>query len=176
MGGLGRGYVHVYTGDGKGKTTAALGLCLRATGRGLRCFVIQFLRGNVEWGEVSALKRLGVEVRQMGREEAARPDEPHEQIDHEWCNGALRVAGKVLEKGEHDLVVLDEVHVAIARGLVKADDVLRLLDRRAEHVEVALTGAGAPPEIMAAAHVVTEMRCVKHYSDVGVAPRAGIEH
>ena len=171
-----RGYVHVYTGDGKGKTTAALGLCLRATGRGLRCFVIQFLRGNVEWGEVEAARKLGIEVRQLGREDAGRAGEPPDQIDHQWCHDALRLAGKVLEKGEQDLVVLDEVNVAIARGLVNVDDVLKLLDRRPEGVEVVLTGAGAPPEIVAAAHVVTEMRKVKHYSDMGVAPRDGIEH
>ncbi|HEV8325688.1 MAG TPA: cob(I)yrinic acid a,c-diamide adenosyltransferase [Myxococcota bacterium] len=174
---LERGYVHVYTGDGKGKTSAALGLCLRAVGHGLRCFVIQFMKGNVEYGELEAAKALGtgkLEIRQMGRE--AREDSGPVQIDLKWAEDGLRLAAKVFEKGEHDVVVLDEVVGAVNRGLLKVDDVLRLLDKRPDGVEVVLTGTDAPPEILAAGHVVTVMRAEKHYAAVGVRKRAGIDY
>jgi cob(I)alamin adenosyltransferase len=180
-----RGLVQVYTGNGKGKTTAAIGLMVRAVGRRLRCCVVQFLKWCPECGEMVAwrewLARAGVEWRQFGR----RP-KPGEQFA--WVNpkqplpedlaGAeegFEFARQAVNSGSYDLVVLDEINVAVAWGLVQEERVLELVRGRPDGVEVVLTGRGATENLLAAADLVTEMREVKQPYHEGTPARVGIE-
>ena len=168
--------VHVYTGDGKGKTTASLGLALRALGHRMRVFVIQFMKGNIEYGELEMARRLApeLELRQMGRETFVSREDP-DPVDIDWAQRALELSRKVVMSGERDLVVLDEVNVAVDFGLVSVEDVLELVAKRPPHVELVLTGRYAHEKLLETADLVTEMRCVKHYYDEGVQARVGIE-
>jgi cob(I)alamin adenosyltransferase len=174
--GLERGCVHVYTGDGKGKTTAALGLSLRALGHGLKVFVVQFMKGNIEYGELEMARRLApqLEIRQMGRETFVSRDDP-DPVDVEWAQKALALSREVLFRGEHDVVVLDEINVATDFGLIDEESVLELIEKRPERVELVLTGRYAPKRVIEAADLVTEMKMVKHYFERGVQARVGIE-
>ncbi|NDY42997.1 cob(I)yrinic acid a,c-diamide adenosyltransferase [Dissulfurirhabdus thermomarina] len=168
-----RRFVQVYTGDGKGKTTAALGLVLRAAGAGWRVLVLQFLKRG-DFSEIKALRRLpGVEVRQFGtgRFVRGRPSE----ADLRAARDGLRLAESALASGAYDLVVLDEANVAAHFGMLEAADLAALLDRRPPGVEVVLTGRWAPPEVLERADLVTEMRSVRHYYDRGIPAREGIE-
>ena len=169
-----QGFVQVYTGDGKGKTTAALGLALRAAGAGLKVYIGQFIK-NAEYSEISALHRLAdnITIKQFGRG-CFILTEPC-QADREAAGQALAVIGEVLAAGAHDLVIADEANVAVALGLISEDDLLALIDRRPPQVELVLTGRGAPPLVMERADLVTEMRLVKHYYDRGILARKGIE-
>lgn len=174
--GLARAFVQVYTGSGKGKTTAALGLALRAIGHGLRVFVVQFLRGEYGAGERAVAERLAplLELRPMGREAAVDPG-ALDPVDVKWAADGLALAENALRKGRWDVVILDDINRAVSYGLLHVDQVLELLDRRPPTVELVLTGRDAHPELVAAADLVTEMTQIKHYHDMGVAPRDGIE-
>ena len=173
---LARGYVQVYTGDGKGKTTAALGQALRAVGHNCRVFMILFMKGNIEYGELETARRLAqfMELREMGRESFVSKDNP-EAIDIEWARDGLRLARKVIEAGQHDLVILDEINVAVDFRLLPLEEVLELLRDKPDHVELILTGRYAHPDIIESADLVTEMRNIKHYYDRGIEARVGIE-
>lgn len=172
---LRRGCIQVYTGDGKGKTTCALGLAFRAVGRGLQVYIIQFLKGR-DTGELNAAPRLAPELTivSFGRAGLVNLKTPAPE-DLDLARQALDLARSVISAGKHDLVVLDEINVALAAGLVPLDEVLNLLHSRPPHVEVVLTGRNAPPEIIDAADLVTEMRPLKHYWQAGLAARRGIE-
>jgi len=174
--GLERGMVQVYTGGGKGKTTAALGLALRAIGHGLKVFVIQFMKGNIEYGELEASRWLApfLTIRQMGRETFVNRQNPDPE-DVRLAQEALELAKKLVNEGEHDIIIFDEINVAMDFGLVDKGEVLRLLEERPPHVELVLTGRYAPPEIIEKADLVTEMVEVKHYYRQGVLSREGIE-
>jgi cob(I)alamin adenosyltransferase len=171
---VGGGRVHVYTGDGKGKTTAALGLVMRAAGAGMRVFIAQFCKGR-PCSEHVALERFGDLVRCV---RYGRPDfiigPPTEQDRHDARRG-LQDARQAASSGEYDLVVLDEMNVALHLGLLAVEDVLKLIESRLPHVEVVLTGRDAPAAIIARADLVTEMRAIKHYLDCGDSARRGIE-
>jgi cob(I)alamin adenosyltransferase len=171
---LKRGYVQVYTGDGKGKTTASLGLVLRAAGQRLRVVVVQFMKSNPKWGEVVALRRLGVPVEQVGLDHWVVEGEATKEDLAAAAAGFAR-ARALVDSGEHDLVVLDELVTAWFFGLVPLKDILDLMASKPETVELVVTGRHAPEEIIAAADLVTEMRPLKHYSDMGVPARRGIE-
>ncbi len=175
MGSGGLGLVHVYTGDGKGKTTAAFGLAMRAVGRGIRAVIIQFLKGRPS-GEVEAAKRLfpDMEVVRFGREEFVDPRSPSPE-DLELARQGLRFAERAMSSGLFGLVVLDEVNVAVSLGLIGEEEVLRAVGARAPGVEVVLTGRGAPESFVEAADYVTEFRKVKHPFDRGVPAREGVE-
>jgi cob(I)alamin adenosyltransferase len=166
------GLVQVYTGEGKGKTTAAFGLALRAAGRGLRVKVIQFLKGR-ESGEVIAARRLGIEVAQFGGPGWVDLKNPAPS-EHERAAQALAAAREAL--GAVDLLVLDEANVALAAGLLQVEEVLELLEGRPQGVEVVLTGRRAPVELVARADLVTEMLAIKHPYAEGVSAREGIEY
>lgn len=169
------GLVQVYTGDGKGKTSAAFGLALRAVGRGLRVCVIQFIKGGFNYGELHAslyLPNLRVETYGRGR---LVPDPPLEE-DYAEAERALRRAREVLMSGEYDIVILDEVNTALSLKLIRLDDVMRLIAEKPGNVELVLTGRGAPKEVVDAADLVTEMREVKHPYKRGVQARVGIEY
>ena len=171
---LSKGYVQIYTGDGKGKTTAALGLALRASGHGMRTYVGQFMKGQ-PYGELDALRdHPHITVEQYGDVRCIR----REQVTPEHIAQArrgLERAREALLSGQYGLVVLDEVNVTVSFGLLTVDEVLSLLDARPAHVEVILTGRRAPRELIERADLVTEMREIKHYYRQGVTARKGIE-
>jgi cob(I)alamin adenosyltransferase len=169
-----KGYVQVYTGDGKGKTTAALGLALRAAGAGLKIFIGQFVKG-MEYSEVKALKRFSEEItiRQYGLD-CFIYQQPTD-VDIQAARKGLEEIGKVLEKGEHSLVILDEVNIATYYNLFSEEALLEVLENRHEGVEVVLTGRKAGDRLIAYADLVTDMFEGKHYYQKGVEAREGIE-
>ncbi|GBE15988.1 MAG TPA: cob(I)yrinic acid a,c-diamide adenosyltransferase [Proteobacteria bacterium] len=174
---IGPGYVHVYTGSGKGKTTASLGLALRAVGNGLSVLVLQFLKGRKEMtGERKAALRLApeLEIRPRGGEGFVGPDEPSEE-DRFQAATALAEAFDEINSGNWDVIILDEINVAVHLGLIPLGEALALFDSRPDGLELILTGQMAPPELVDRADLVTEMREVKHYFNAGVNARNGIE-
>jgi cob(I)alamin adenosyltransferase len=169
-----RGYVQVYTGDGKGKTTAALGLAMRAAGAGLRVYFTQFCKGQ-DAAEHEALKRLPeITWGHSGSKSFILGSPTTEDLARASENlAALRQA---LVCGEYRVVIADELNVAVDLGLISLADALALLENRPEHVELVLTGRNAPPEIVQRADLVTEMLAVKHPYQEGVRARRGIEY
>ena len=169
-----QGFVQVYTGDGKGKTTAALGLALRAAGAGLRVYFGQFIK-NADYSEIKALARFAdcITVRQFGRG-CFLLTEPAPE-DRAAARRGLDNVRQALVSGDYDLVIADEANVAVALGLIEPDDLVALIDLRPEQVELVLTGRSAPDAVLTRADLVTEMRCVRHYYDRGVLARPGIE-
>lgn len=169
-----RGYVQVYTGNGKGKTTASLGLGMRASGDGCRVIMIQFMKGR-RYSEIDSVEFLpGFTIEQYGRDEFVSKEQP-EQIDIDLARRGLERARDVITKGEHDMVILDEINVAMDYSLVDVSEVLELVNMRPMMMELILTGRYAPEEIIAIADLVTEMREVKHFYQQGVGARKGIE-
>ncbi|MBN2493102.1 MAG: cob(I)yrinic acid a,c-diamide adenosyltransferase [Deltaproteobacteria bacterium] len=173
---LEHGFIHVYTGDGKGKTTAALGQAFRAVGHNLKTLMIMFMKGNIEYGELETARRLApfMEIREMGRETFVSRENP-EAIDIQWAQDGMKLARKIIRDGAHDLVILDELNVAVDYKLVTVEDVLELFRVKPAHVELILTGRSAHEKIIEAADMVTEMKLIKHYFDKGVEARVGIE-
>lgn len=173
-----KGFIQVYTGNGKGKTTAALGLALRAAGRGRRTYFGQFLKGRRS-GEALAAARLAplLVIEQFGRQGFViiKEGEPPDDEDAALARAGLEKCREAMLSGRFDLVVLDEVCVAVDLGLLAEADVLGFLDAKPEGVEVVLTGRGATPALLARADLVTEMAARKHYFDKGVRAREGIE-
>jgi cob(I)alamin adenosyltransferase len=169
-----QGYVQVYTGDGKGKTTAALGLALRASGWGLRTYIGQFMKGQ-DYGELRALRdHPYITIEQYGDVRCIRREEVT-PAHVEQARRGLERADAALRSGEYDIVVLDEVNVSVWFGLLELEQVEAFLDRRPPSVEVILTGRRAPQALIERADLVTEMREVKHYYVQGVVARQGIE-
>jgi cob(I)alamin adenosyltransferase len=169
-----RAYVQVYTGDGKGKTTAAVGLALRAAGAGLRVFIGQFLKGRA-YSEIKALERFHekITLEQFGTK---RPiGKPMDEEDRAKAEAGRLRAEEVICGGAFDLVILDEVNVAAHYGLIEEQWILDMIEKRPAHVELVLTGRNAKPAVLSRADLVTEMRKVKHYFDSGVPARNGIE-
>jgi cob(I)alamin adenosyltransferase len=171
-----QGMTQVYTGDGKGKTTAALGVAMRAVGYGYKTFIIQFMKGSVKYGELESAKKFfpNIMIRQFGRECLVRQD-TLDQEDIRLAQEAVLLAHKVLTGGQFDIVVLDEITIALAYGLISEAEVLQLMSERPAHVELIITGRKATPEIVKRADLVTEMVEVKHYYHTGVNARVGIE-
>lgn len=171
----GLGLLHVYTGEGKGKTTAALGLALRAWGHGLRVGVVQFMKKGEDYGEVQALHRMGIEVFQFGTGKLITKGR-HCQEDVDRARRALDLSRSMLRSGEFDLIIMDEVNVALYFGLIPLDDVLDALRQRDSGVEVICTGRNAPEELRKEADLVTVMTVEKHPYDDGLEARKGIEY
>jgi cob(I)alamin adenosyltransferase len=169
-----KGLVQIYTGDGKGKTTAALGLSLRAAGRGLKVFIAQFAKG-VFYGELEALKRFAPQItlKQYGRNTFIH-EEPTEE-DWRLAREGWKEVRAVLERGEHDLLILDEIGIALHYRLVSLEEVRQLMGGKPESVELVLTGRKIPEALYDLADLVTEMREIKHYYSAGVQARKGIE-
>jgi cob(I)alamin adenosyltransferase len=188
--------IQVYTGDGKGKTTAALGIALRAAGHGYKARIIQFMKGSTYYGELYSAERLApeVEIYQFGRDcriaDAIRAgtckcDNCMEcfvrkgdvkRTDLELAAEAYVLALRTLKYAEADIVVLDELTNAIHFDLLTVDDCVKLIGQRASGVELIITGRNAPKEIIALADLVTEMKLIKHPFDKGIAARRGIEY
>ncbi len=171
-----KGLIQVYTGDGKGKTTAALGLALRAVGHGLRVLVIQFMKGNINYGELESSKKLSpyLTIKQAGRETFVSRTNP-DPIDIRLVQDGFDFAKKALADEAYDILILDEINVAVDYGLVVLSDLLHLLDTKPDGVELVLTGRNASPEVMEKADLVTEMVERKHYYRNGIAAREGVE-
>jgi len=174
--GLKRGYVQVYTGNGKGKTTAALGLALRAAGAGLRVFIIQLMK-EYPYSELNSLEALAdrITIEQSGDDAFVYRNELPSDAQKAKARAALNRAADVMASGGYDIVVLDEACVAIYFRLITEDDVLAVLDARPDNVELVLTGRYCPEAILERADLVSEMREVKHYYENGVLARKGIE-
>ncbi len=173
---LERGMVQVYTGNGKGKTTASLGLAMRAAGRELKVCMVQFMKGGDPYGEHLAADALFpyMTIHQTGRNGWVKKGDPHPE-DIAQARLALDLAHKALACNRYDLVILDEINGAAWFGLVEVDEILALMAEKPDNVELVLTGRSADERVMAAADLVTEMREVKHYYQQGVQARIGIE-
>jgi len=169
-----QGYVQVYTGDGKGKTTAALGLALRAAGAGLKVFIGQFIK-SMAYSEIKALQHFEgrITLRQFGRGCFIRGNPCQADID--VAKQALDAIGAALKSGDYDVVIADEANVAFQCKIVTEADLVTLIKARPPQVELVLTGRGAPPAVIEHADLVTEMKAVKHYYDQGIMAREGIE-
>jgi cob(I)alamin adenosyltransferase len=171
---LEKGYIHVYTGNGKGKTTAALGLGLRAVGAGLKVHMIQFMKGR-RYSEIDAIKNLSnFTITQYGRDEFVNKQKP-EKIDIDLAQKGLTYAKDVIKNGEYDMVILDEINVALDYKLISLDDVLKLIKTKPEKLELVLTGRNAHTEVIKIADLVTEMLEIKHPYQKGVICRKGID-
>ena len=168
-----KGYVHVYTGNGKGKTTASLGLAVRAYLAGKKVFFGQFVKG-MEYSELDIEKYLpGLKIHQFGRDCFIYKDPTEEDIIA--ARKGLEIFREVLKNGEYDLVVLDELNIALYYKLFTVEEAVKIIEERASHVEVVITGRNAPEEILRVADLVTEMKEIKHYYNSGVMARKGIE-
>ncbi len=173
---LDRGLLEVYTGDGRGKTTAAIGLAFRAVGHGLHVHIIQFMKGDESYGEFKSCSAHPlIEIEQFGRKEFVNPTEPS-TVDMELAARGMARAVEVLVAGDADVVILDELNVALGFGLVRVEDVMALVDAKPDHVELLITGRMAPPELIERADLVTEMREVKHPFNEGILAREGIDN
>ncbi|TEB11872.1 Cob(I)yrinic acid a,c-diamide adenosyltransferase [Pelotomaculum sp. FP] len=172
-----QGLILVNTGNGKGKTTAALGMGLRAWGQGMKVLVLQFIKGGWKYGELKAVEKLGpnFEIRQMGEGFIKGADDQSLDGHRHAAGEALEAARAEFSKANYDLIILDEILYAIHYGLVAQSDVLALLDAKPESLHVVLTGRNASPEIIAKADLVTEMREIKHPFTRGIPAQRGIE-
>ncbi len=185
--GLSKGLVQIYTGDGKGKTSAALGLALRAVGQGLRVCFVQLMKGQIASGERAAAERLApdLELRVFGAEKWGDADKapagapwwqlPPSDEDRAQARRGLDFARRALTGEGCDIVVVDEIFGAVGAGLISLEEVRELIEGKPERVELVLTGRAAPAEIVEAADLVTEMKAVKHPYQQGIGARKGIE-
>ena len=175
---LGKGYIHIYTGGGKGKTTAALGLGMRAAGHGLRVCMVQFLK-SADSGELEAVHRIGPHFA-INRFEKSRDffwklNEAEKAEVKLEVGRAFAFARQTMQEDVCDILILDEVLGALRNGLLEIDQILALLRAKPDGLEIVLTGREAPPELVEAADLVTEMKEIKHYYRQNVPGREGIE-
>jgi cob(I)alamin adenosyltransferase len=170
------GLTQDYTGNGKGKTTAALGLALRAVGHRFRVLMIQFLKGGISYGELTAAKKLApyLTIIPSGREEFVNKKNPHPE-DLRLAREGWERAKRGLRSGKYQVIILDEINVAVAYGLIPLREVLAMVKRKPANTELILTGRWARPEVLKVADLVTEMREKKHYYRKGIESRVGIE-
>lgn len=173
-----QGSIIVLTGEGKGKTTSALGMAMRAVGHGFKVAFLQFIKGGWKYGELEAAKRLEpeLELRPLGEGFVHIDPENPDPKDVEVARRAWEVAKEKILSGDYFMVVLDEINYAISYGLLDPMEVLEVLKKRPSHVHVVLTGRDAHPAILEAADLVTEMREIKHPFHQGVVSRKGIEY
>ena len=173
-----KGLTIVYTGKGKGKTTAALGIALRATGYKKKICMIQFIKGSWHYGEMESSKRLEPEFEMVaigkgfvGIIDDKSPKEDHQKIAKE----AIRISNEKIQSGKYDIVILDEVNYAVNLNLISLDDVLNLIKSKPENVDLVLTGNYAKEEVIEVADLVTEMKEIKHPFQKGIKAKEGID-
>ena len=172
------GLTIVYTGKGKGKTTAALGIALRATGYKKKICMIQFIKGSWHYGEMESSKRFEPEFEMVaigkgfvGIIDDKSPKEDHQEIAKE----AIRISNEKIQSGKYDIVILDEINYAVNLNLISLDDVLDLIKSKPENVDLVLTGNYAKEEVIEAADLVTEMKEIKHPFQKGIKAKEGID-
>jgi cob(I)alamin adenosyltransferase len=170
-----KGMVQVFTGDGRGKTSAAMGTVMRAAGYGLKVFVVFFMKGTHEAGEYSSLEKLGVDFKVMGRPGFLGPDNVQKE-DIQLAGQALETVSQAMTSGKYDLIVMDEINTAAAWKLVSTSEVLKLIDTKPQAVELIMTGRYAPDSFIGRADYVTELVNVKHPYDKGAPAREGIDY
>lgn len=174
---MSKGYVHVYTGESKGKTTAAFGLAMRAAGHGKNVLILQFLKSRIKnSGEASSAKKCGITVIKFKGQTAPLfdPSVKREELRKTICR-AIDRAIRHIKSGKYDLVILDEFNNAVGNGYACSGDIQKILDSKPEDLELVFTGRNAPEELIKAADYVTEMRMIKHPAVQGVKARKGIE-
>ena len=175
------GNTQVYTGNGKGKTTASLGLAMRALGRCWKVLIIMFTKGGNDYGELNSFRNLSPEIAknltivQAGLDRIVYENNKNADDAQEIKKG-WELAKKVIKNDEYNLVILDEANIAIDLGLIDLDEVIDVLKNKPDEMEIVLTGRNANPKIIEIAHLVSEIRPVKHYWDTGIAARKGIEY
>jgi cob(I)alamin adenosyltransferase len=168
--------IQVFTGDGKGKTTAALGQALRAAGHGWHVLVIQFMKGDPSYGELTALKKLrGITVIQSGLPTFVEKGNPSAE-DVRLAQEGMNTAERAIRAARHQMIVLDEVNVAVDYGLVSLEQLMKLVRSCPNSIELVLTGRYAKPDVIDAADLVSEVREVKHPYRKGIVGREGIDH
>nr|WP_319495442.1 cob(I)yrinic acid a,c-diamide adenosyltransferase [uncultured Desulfobacter sp.] len=168
-----KGYVQVYTGNGKGKTTASIGLAVRAAGAGLKVFIVQFMKQGM-YSEIKALNTIdNIFVEQYGAGQFVKGKPSDAEIAK--CRQGYDRLCQIIEDGKHDLVIAEEANIACFCGLLSEQDLLHLIDIKPDHIELVMTGRGAPTVVVDRADLVTEMTEIKHYYQQGVAARVGIE-
>ncbi|RZB29873.1 MAG: cob(I)alamin adenosyltransferase [Desulfobacteraceae bacterium Eth-SRB1] len=169
-----KGYVQIYTGDGKGKTTAALGLSIRAAGAGLKVYIGQFIKSG-EYSEINALKRFSdfITIEQFGRGCFIKGKPVSEDI--KLARKGLEKVKEVMSSGDYNIIILDEANVALQCKLFEVQDLLKIIAAKPEDIELVITGRYADPEIIEKSDLVTEMKEIKHYFQKGIQARLGIE-
>lgn len=175
------GYIQVYTGNGKGKTTASLGLAMRALGRCWKVLIIMFMKGGDDYGELNSFRNLSPEIANNLTIIQAGPDRIVYQNNKTEADGNLikegwALAKKAIQNDEYNLIILDEANIAIDMGFIDLSEMLDVLKNKPEEMEIVLTGRNAKQEIIDIAHLVSEIKPVKHYWDTGIAARKGIEY
>jgi len=171
------GYVQIYTGNGKGKTTAALGLALRAAGHGLKTIMVQFMKGQ-HYSELESVKLLGefINIEQFGHPQFCRLTDPPDAVDVERAQAAIRRVHEIIDRKLCNILILDESVTAVMFKLVSEDQLFEIMETKPSSMELVLTGRGASQSIIDAADLVTEMKDIKHYYNKGVQARKGIEN
>lgn len=175
------GYIQVYTGNGKGKTTASLGLAMRALGRCWKVLIIMFTKGGNDYGELNSFRNLSPEISknltivQAGLDRIVYENNKNEGDETEIKKG-WELAKKAIQNDEYNLIILDEANIAIDLGLIDIDEVVDVLKNKPEDMEIVLTGRNANQKITDIAHLVSEIKPVKHYWDTGISARKGIEY
>lgn len=173
---LKRGFTQIYTGNGKGKTTAAIGQAVRAAGSGLRSYILMLMK-EFPYSEVSALSALKdfIVIEQVGKDDYVYRKELPPQVEIDKAKGALEIAKTKMLSGDFDIIILDEVLVATYFGLITVSEILPFINEKPFNVELILTGRYCPKELIEKADLVTEMKEVKHYYEKGILARRGIE-
>jgi len=175
------GYIQVYTGDGKGKTTASLGLALRALGRGWSVLIVMFTKGGDDYGELKTFKNLCGEIERRfkvitaGLDRIVYKNNVTEQ-DKKAVQEGWEYTKNAVKEGKYQLIILDEANIAIDLDLIKLDDMIEFLKNKPDDIEIVLTGRNAHKKITDLAHLVSKIEPVKHYWDLGVRAREGIEY
>jgi len=169
-----KGFTQIYTGDGKGKTTAAFGLALRAVGAGLKVYIAQFVKG-MKYSELESIKRFDdlITIKQYGRNCFIKKSP--EQKDIVIARDGFEEIKNIIASGEYDVIILDELNIALFYNLIEENDVISLINNKPSNIELVITGRYAPPSIIELADLVTEMKEIKHYYQKGITARKGIE-
>ena len=175
------GYIQVYTGNGKGKTTASLGLAMRALGRNWKVLIVMFTKGGNDYGELNSFRELSPEISQnlkivqAGLDRIIYRNNQNEKDKEEILKG-WELTKKAIKDHEYQLIILDEANIAIDMGILDVDEVVDVLKNKPDEMEIVLTGRNAHPKIIEIAHLVSEIEPIKHYWDTGIAARKGIEY
>ena len=175
------GYIQVYTGDGKGKTTASLGLAMRALGRDWKVLIVMFTKGGNDYGELNSFRQLSEKIAdnltivQAGLDRVIYKSNECEK-DHKKIKKGWNLVKKAVKNDEYQLIIMDEANIAIDMGILDVDEVVKVLKSKPDQMEIVLTGRNAHPKIIEIAHLVSRIEPVKHYWDKGVHARKGIEY